>query len=217
MLFKGGSNAWSHTHLDLNSFFIAAGGERLATDPGPEPYSVHLWHSVMPAVSTAWHNCIVVDGAHQRMAAQYAMSLDLEEAGDCYSRLSDHLSSEFVEMIRGDATSAYADTLERAWRDIVYLKPDVFVIFDDLRAKPARVQRGTLPTQRAGRAARDMPGRRNADGGDAVPGGRGARIPAAGAVGEATGEPRRGGESAARGFPSRVCAFARCRSRLASA
>jgi len=141
MLFKGGSNAWSHTHLDLNSFFIAAGGEHLATDPGPEPYSVHLWHSVMPAVSTAWHNCIVVDGAHQRMAAQYAMTLDLEEAGDCYSRLSDHLSSERIEMVRGDATSAYADTLDRAWRDLVYLKPNVFVIFDDLRAQPARVQR----------------------------------------------------------------------------
>ena len=141
LLFKGGSNAWSHTHLDLNAFFIAAGGERLATDPGPEPYSVHLWHSVMPAVSTAWHNCIVVDGAHQRMGAQYAMSLDLEEAGDCYSRLCDHLSSEFVEMVRGDATSAYGDALDRAWRDIVYLKPDVFVTFDDLRARPARVQR----------------------------------------------------------------------------
>ncbi len=141
MLFKGGSNAWTHTHLDLNSFFIAAGGERLATDPGPEPYSVHLWHSVMPAVSTAWHNCIVVDGAHQRLAAQYAMSLDLEEAGDCYSRLSDHLSSGHIEMIRGDATSAYGDVLSRAWRDIVYLKPDVFVICDDLRAHPARVQR----------------------------------------------------------------------------
>jgi len=141
MLFKGGSNAWSHTHLDLNAFFIAAGGERLATDPGPEPYSVHLWHSVMPAVSTAWHNCVVVDGADQRMGPQYAMSLDLEEAGDCYSRLSDWHSSEYVEMIRGDATSAYADTLDCAWRDIVYLKPDVFVISDDLRARPARVQR----------------------------------------------------------------------------
>ncbi len=141
LVFKGGSNAWSHTHLDLNSFFIAAYGERLATDPGPEPYSVDLWHSVQPAVSTAWHNCIVVDGAHQRMAPQYAMSYDLQEAGDCYSRLGDHLSSNGVEMIRGDATTAYGDTLDRAWRDIVYLRPDVFVVFDDLRGRPARVQR----------------------------------------------------------------------------
>jgi len=140
-MFKGGSNAWSHTHLDLGSFYVAVGGEALATDPGPWPYRVHLWHSVEPAVSTSWHNCIVVDGANQRMGPQYAMSHDLEEAGDCYSRLVDHVSSEHVEMIRGDATTAYGDALDRASRDVVYLKPDVFVIFDDLLARPARVQR----------------------------------------------------------------------------
>ena len=141
LLFKGGSNAWSHTHLDLNSFYITGYGERLATEPGPAPYSIHYWHSIEPAVSTAWHNCIVVDGGHQRVAAQYAMTYDLEEAGDCYSRLSDPLSAPGIEMIRGDATTAYADALERAWRDVVYLKPNVFVLFDDLEARPARVQR----------------------------------------------------------------------------
>lgn len=141
MLFKGGSNAWSHTHLDLNSFFLTAYGERLATEPGPAPYSLHYWHSIEPPVSTAWHNCIVVDGGHQRVPAQYAMSFDLEEAGDCYSRLDDYLDSDTITMVRGDATTAYGDTLERAWRDVVYLKPDVFVIFDDLLAHPVRCQR----------------------------------------------------------------------------
>jgi hypothetical protein len=141
MLFRGGSNAWSHTHLDLNSFFLTAYGERLAAEPGPEHYSLAYWHSIQPVVATAGHNCIVVDGGHQRVPPQYAMSYDLEEAGDCYSRLSDHLSSDDLEMIRGDASSAYGDTLERAWRDVVYLKPDVFVIFDDLLAHPVRTQR----------------------------------------------------------------------------
>jgi hypothetical protein len=141
MLFKGGSNAWSHTHLDLNSFFITSRGERLATEPGPEHYTLAYWHSIQPVVSTSHHNCIVVDGAHQRVPAQYAMSYDLEEAGDCYSRLSDHISNDWVEMIRGDATTAYGDQLSRAWRDIVYLKPDVFVIFDDLEGHPVRCQR----------------------------------------------------------------------------
>ncbi|MHB8996865.1 MAG: heparinase II/III domain-containing protein [Armatimonadota bacterium] len=141
MFFKGGSNAWSHTHLDLNSFFLTSRGERLATEPGPEPYTLAYWHSIQPVVSTAHHNCIVVDGAQQRVPAQYAMSYDLEEAGDCYSRLSDHVSTDWLEMIRGDATTAYGDQLSRAWRDIVYLKPDVFVIFDDLAGHPVRAQR----------------------------------------------------------------------------
>ncbi len=141
LLLRGGSNAWSHMHLDLNSFFITAYGERLATEPGPAPYSVHYWHSIEPAVSTAWHNCIVVDGGHQRVPAQFAVSYDLEAAGDCYSRLSDHLSCDAIEMVRGDATTAYGDSLARAWRDVVYLKPDVFVVHDDLLAHPVRTQR----------------------------------------------------------------------------
>lgn len=141
MLFKGGSNAWTHTHLDLNHFFIYSRGERLAAEPGPEPYSLSYWHSIQPVVSTAWHNCIVVDGAHQRVGAQYAMSLDLEEAGDCYSRFSDHLSAPGIEMVHGDATSAYADSLELATRDVVYLHPNVFIIHDDLQAHPVRAQR----------------------------------------------------------------------------
>ena len=141
MFFKGGSNAWSHTHLDLNSFFITSHGERLATEPGPEHYTLAYWHSIQPVVATSHHNCIVVDGAHQRVPAQYAMSYDLDEAGDCYSRLSDHVSTDWLEMIRGDASTAYGDQLARAWRDIVYLKPGVFVIFDDLVGHPVRCQR----------------------------------------------------------------------------
>ena len=44
-------------------------------------------------------------------------------------------------MIRGDATSAYADMLDRFWREIVYLPPDRFVIYDNLLTRDARVQR----------------------------------------------------------------------------
>lgn len=139
--FKGGSNAWSHTHLDLNSFCLYSRGERLAVDPGPAPYSLAYWHSIEPVVHTNWHNCIVVDGAHQRVPAQYAMSYDLEEAGDCYSRFEDLLAAPGFEMVRGDATTAYGDSLDRAWREVVYLKPEVFVIYDDLHAHPVRTQR----------------------------------------------------------------------------
>lgn len=141
LLFKGGSNAWSHTHLDLNSFFLTAYGERLATEPGPAPYSLHYWHSIEPPVSTAWHNCIVVDGAHQRVAAQYAMSLDLEEAGDCYSRLDGYLDADSIALVGGDASSAYGDTLAKTRREVVYLKPDIFVVFDELVPHPVRCHR----------------------------------------------------------------------------
>lgn len=139
--FKGGSNSWSHCHLDLNSFCIDADGERLAVDPGPGDYSRHYFGSVDPEASTAWHNTITVDGGDQRQPPRYRMSFDLEEGGDAYSRLSDAASSEHIAMIRGDATTAYADTLERCLRDMVYLKPNCFVVYDTIQAREVRTQR----------------------------------------------------------------------------
>jgi hypothetical protein len=140
-IMKGGSNSWSHCHLDLNSFFIDAYGERLVVDPGPGQYSIHYFTSVEPEISTSWHNTVVVDGADQRQPPRYRMSFDLEEGGDAYCRLSDYVSNDHIAMIRGDATTAYGDYLERFFRDAVYLKPDCFVIYDDIRALETRTQR----------------------------------------------------------------------------
>lgn len=140
-ILKGGSNAWSHCHLDLNSFFIDAYGERLVADPGPGQYSIHYFTSVEPEISTPWHNTIVVDGSDQRQPPRYRMTFDLEEGGDAYCRLSDYLSNDRISMVRGDATTAYGDYLERFYRDAVYLKPDCFVIYDDIRMLETRTQR----------------------------------------------------------------------------
>jgi len=140
-ILKGGSNSWSHCHLDLNSFFIDAYGERLVVDPGPGQYSIHYFTSVEPEVSTSWHNTIVVDGSDQRQPPRYRMSFDLEEGGDAYCRLSDYFSNDQIAMIRGDATTANGDYLEKFFRDVVYLKPDCFVIYDDIRALETRTQR----------------------------------------------------------------------------
>jgi hypothetical protein len=141
MHFHGGSNTWSHCHLDLNAFTLAAYGERLAIDHGSWSYTPHYFRVIEPQVSTAWHNTIVVDGADQRQAPRYRMSYDPTEGGDCYATLEQHLSCAGIEMIRGDATSAYADTLNRFWREIVYLPPDRFVVHDNLLTNGARVQR----------------------------------------------------------------------------
>jgi len=140
-ILKGGSNSWSHTHLDLNSFCIDAYGERYAIDPGPGQYSLHYFTSVEPEVSTSWHNTITVDGSDQRQPPRYRMSFDLEEGGDAYCRLSDFVSNDHIAMVRGDATTAYEDYLSKFFRDVVYLKPDCFIIYDDIRAIEARTQR----------------------------------------------------------------------------
>jgi len=141
VVLKGGSNAWSHCHLDLNSIFLDARGERLIVDPGIGPYSYAYFTSVEPVVSTSWHNTIVVDGADQRQPPRYRMSFDLEEGGDAYCRLSDYVEGDGIVAVRGDASAAYGDYLDRFHRDVVFFRPDCFVIFDDLLAREARTQR----------------------------------------------------------------------------
>jgi len=141
MHFHGGSNSWSHCHLDLNAFTIAAYGERLAIDHGSWGYSPHYFKVVEPQISTAWHNCVVVDGGDQRQAPRYRMSYDPREGGDCYSLLEQYVHCDGIQMIRGDATTAYGDTLDRCWREIVFLPPDRFVVYDNLLTNGARVQR----------------------------------------------------------------------------
>jgi hypothetical protein len=139
--FHGGANSWSHCHLDLNSFTLDAYGERLAIDHGSWGYSPDYFRVVEPQISTAWHNTIVMDGADQRQAPRFRMSYDPREGGDCYAVLEDYLSCAGLEMIRGDATSAYGDMLDRFWREVIYLRPDRFIIYDNLLTNGARVQR----------------------------------------------------------------------------
>ncbi|MBI2300712.1 MAG: heparinase II/III family protein [Armatimonadetes bacterium] len=141
LVLKGGSNAWSHCHLDLNSFILTAGGERLAVDPGPWPYTESYWTSVEPPQSTAWHNTLTVDGGDQRQPPRYRMSYDLEESGNAWCRLSGFVDGSDAAAVEGDATSAYADTLESFVRRVRYLKPDVFVIHDRVRVREVRTQR----------------------------------------------------------------------------
>ena len=141
LAFKGGSNAWSHCHLDLNSFVLASRGEKLAIDPGPWPYTPDYWTSVEPPQSTAWHNTITVDGADQRMPPRYRMSFDLEEAGDGWCRLGDFQVGDGWASVVGDATNAYADTLSRFRRTVIFLPPDAVLILDDIVLHEVRCQR----------------------------------------------------------------------------
>ena len=138
---RGGSNAWSHCHLNLNSFVLNAGGERLAVDPGPWPYTEHYWTSVEPPLSTAWHNTLTVDGADQRQPPRYRMSYHLEESGDAWCRLGGFADDGRCVTVQGDASAAYGDTLARFVRRVHFRRPGLFVIVDDLRLRPVRTQR----------------------------------------------------------------------------
>lgn len=112
--------AISHNHANQNAFVVEAYGEALAISSGyyqtyADPHHREwVWH-------TKAHNCILVNGEGQdiRSAASRGHLVAHAEHGDWAYAL-------------GDATEAYGGRLEKALRHVVFIRPNIIVIVDDL-------------------------------------------------------------------------------------
>lgn len=107
-----------HLHQDQNNLLIYRGAENLAMDSG---YASALQGTVREfARGAVGHNTVLVDGKGQ-----------IANRG----RIPYFLTSRSVDYAMGDASAAYsAALLRRFHRHLVYLKPDLLLIVDDLRA-----------------------------------------------------------------------------------
>ncbi len=126
----------SHNHPDQNSFHIHAFGERLAIDSGYYDY-FHSPFDLAYTRKTYAHNAITYDGGNGQ---PYNNS-------KANGTVTNFITSESFDLTSGDAEDAYDyytnasgysiydNKLDRANRQIIYLRPDVFVIIDDLKAK----------------------------------------------------------------------------------
>ena len=112
------SSGQGHAHMDQNNFLIYRSGTALAMDCG---YASSLGGALREfARGAVGHNCILVDGKmqiHKRGSIPY------------------FATSRRVDYAMGDATAAYSRSLlKRAHRHLVYLKPDLLLMVDDLKA-----------------------------------------------------------------------------------
>lgn len=117
-----------HAHPDINSFSIFARGQWLAVDPG---YS-HV-------KDTRDHSTVIVNGRGQ--AGEGGAWLDYWAFQQRQPVPSIRLarSTPAYDTVLGDAGGIYVDEarLRRFYRQVLFLKPDVFVIADDLAARGA--------------------------------------------------------------------------------
>jgi hypothetical protein len=68
---KGGDNKANHTHLDLGSFVLDAGGIRWAADLGADDYNVPgMQHNSFFRVRTESHNTLLIEGENQDPRAE---------------------------------------------------------------------------------------------------------------------------------------------------
>jgi hypothetical protein len=131
MIFKSSPyGSVSHSHADQNSFAIMKGGNALAIPSGYYGPAYGQPHHAEWTRSTKANNCILVDGEGQviREARANGNIIKFEEKpGFTY--------------LAGDATPAYMGKLNQFVRHILFLRPAVFLLLDELEApQPARFQ-----------------------------------------------------------------------------
>ena len=111
-----------HVHPDANHFLIFGGGEWLIRDDG---YASKM---------TAQHNTLLVDGKGQMGEAHWFAGGALMRLKD-YARIEKAASQPALDHIIGDATAAYAPQsgLKKYRRHLLYLKPNVLLVLDDIQ------------------------------------------------------------------------------------
>ncbi len=133
---KGGPTMVGHSHLDINGFMVTALGETLIPDLGTWPYAHFIgffdtanrrWN--FDANATRGHNTLLVDGQGQRFAE------------DAVGRVVRFEPGGALDLVVSDGTTCYAPLLTRFHRWFLFFKPDLLVVFDDVRAdQPRRVE-----------------------------------------------------------------------------
>ncbi len=117
-----------HVHPDAGHFLVFGEGEYLIRDDGYRS----KW--------TGQHNTLLVDGRGQLGEGKHWFS-----GGECLAakarpKVIAARSTPEIDHIAGDVTDAYPDDigLKRFERHLVYVKPNVLLVFDDIRAEAGK-------------------------------------------------------------------------------
>jgi hypothetical protein len=120
----------SHSHADQNAFAIMKGGTALAIPSGYYGPSYGKPHHAQWTRSTKANNCILVNGAGQRIRSAAAQG-----------RIVEFQDTSGYTYVAGDATAAYMGKLTKWIRHILFLRPGLFLLLDEIEApSPSRFQ-----------------------------------------------------------------------------
>ncbi|HEX6730301.1 MAG TPA: heparinase II/III family protein [Pyrinomonadaceae bacterium] len=127
-LFRAGPN-FNHHHADQGSFLLTAFGEVLITEAGwsdyyKDPYYVTFFTQAIG------HNTVLVGGNPE---SQTIADTPQFRALNNYPRITDSITSEFYDGVGSELASVYQNRLQRYVRRVVFVKPNYFVVFDDLK------------------------------------------------------------------------------------
>lgn len=128
----------NHEHADRNHLIYKIYGERLLTDPQKSAYDYRQpkWLLRLPEA----HNCVLIDG----VGHQYHDGREGTNPSDAEAQITRYEPDESSGGERvwwtSDATYAYAmvnAAVQRVRRTVLFQKPDVVVVFDEINASAA--------------------------------------------------------------------------------
>ena len=132
---KAGDNKAGHSHLDLGTFVMDAGGERWASDLGPDNYNLPDYFGskrwTYYRMKTESHNTVLIDGANQNSKA---------EAKIVASRFQPELA-----FVRIDLSRAYPGLVSHFERGVALEDRRRVIVQDEIRAsKPVEALWGMV-------------------------------------------------------------------------
>lgn len=113
----------SHSHADQNAFVIMKGGTALAIPSGYYGPSYGKPHHAQWTRSTKANNCILVDNQGQTI-----------RSADAQGAIVDFKDAPGYSYVAGDATPAYMGKLKKWIRRILFLRPGLFLLLDEIEA-----------------------------------------------------------------------------------
>lgn len=118
----------SHSHADQNAIVLGAFGSPLLVNTGIRP-----WYGSPFCKEWYWttkaHNALEIDGQGQPKTADATGQFVVFQPGKAY------------DYVVGDATPGYGPNVQRYRRHLLFLKPDVLVIVDEVKAlKPVSLK-----------------------------------------------------------------------------
>lgn len=112
----------SHSHADQNAMVVAAYGSPLLVNTGIRPWwgSPYFWEWY---VATKAHNALEINGQGQPKTEAAKGQVIVFQPGDCF------------DYVVGDASPAYGGELKRYRRHLVFLKPGLLMVLDEVQGR----------------------------------------------------------------------------------
>jgi len=122
---------FNHQHFHQGSFQLGAFGETLVPEAGVAHYYNDPWYPLY-FTQAAGHNTVLLDGnPGSQRSGDY---LHFVKAADERALMREFVASDYYGAATGELHALYRGNLKLFERNIIFMRPEYFVVFDRLRS-----------------------------------------------------------------------------------